>query len=360
MGGILPIGLIFFAQVPFEAAVRDFILVFVSIFWEAFPFIVLGAVIAGVVEEMIPQQLLARFIPRNRPLAIGLGAFLGLIFPMCECGIIVVMRRLLRKGLPLSCCVSYILAGPIINPVVLMSTFVAFRGMENATDTSGHLLHQMGSWWMVSLRAGLGWLVAVGTSLIVEWQWRHYGTELLVPLGAASKDDDAVTSGPRGSIFKRLANISATALHDFIDISVFLTLGALIAAAVRFGLTRDDIVNLSQNYPFLSIVLMMGLAVALCLCSEADAFVAASFIYLRPASKVAFLVLGPMFDFKLLLMYTRVFRYRLIVTIFTAVVIQVFLYSLLTHVAWEQGWLDAVGGAIQQVVPFAHFSGSSS
>src|SRR5437764_450349 len=131
------------------------------------PFIVLGAVIAGIVEELIPQQLLARFIPRSRPLAIALGGLLGLIFPMCECGIIVVMRRLLRKGLPLSCCVSYILAGPIINPVVIMSTFVAFRSMELATDSSGQLLHQMGSWWMVGLRCGLGWLVAVGTALIV-------------------------------------------------------------------------------------------------------------------------------------------------------------------------------------------------
>src|SRR5919205_650602 len=90
------------------------------------PFIVLGAVIAGVLEELVPQQLIARLIPKNRALAIAMSALLGLVFPMCECGIVPVMRRLLRKGLPLGCCAAYLLAGPIINAVVMASTWFAF------------------------------------------------------------------------------------------------------------------------------------------------------------------------------------------------------------------------------------------
>ena len=82
-----------------EANVRDFILDFTSILYEALPFVILGAVFAGFVEEFVPQRLVTRFIPRNRTLAIAASGLLGLLFPMCECGIIVVMRRLLRKGL---------------------------------------------------------------------------------------------------------------------------------------------------------------------------------------------------------------------------------------------------------------------
>src|SRR5262249_18340706 len=108
------------------------------------PFIVLGAVIAGILEEFIPHSLITRLVPRRRFLAIVMGALLGILFPMCECGIIPVMRRLLRKGLPLSCCVAYLLAGPIINLVVMLSTYWAFSGMENTTDTKGHLTYQMG------------------------------------------------------------------------------------------------------------------------------------------------------------------------------------------------------------------------
>src|SRR5262249_35007368 len=120
-------------------------------------------------------------------------------------------------------------------------------------------------------------------------------------------------------------------LHDFIDITVYLCLGALLAASVRLWLTHDTIEDLSKNYAVLTIVLMMGVAVLLCLCSEADAFVAASFTKLVPAAKVSFLVLGPMLDLKLYFMYTRVFRPRLIWTIISSVVVQVLVYSLLLH-----------------------------
>src|SRR6267154_2585107 len=115
---------------PVEDQVRYFIICFTSILYEALPFIVLGALIAGVLEELVPQELIAKLVPRNRPLAIAMSCLLGLVFPMCECGIVPVMRRLLRKGLPLSCCVAYMMAGPIINPIVLMSTYYAFTNYD--------------------------------------------------------------------------------------------------------------------------------------------------------------------------------------------------------------------------------------
>jgi uncharacterized protein len=93
--------------------------------------------------------------------------------------------------------------------------------------------------------------------------------------------------------------------------------------------------DLSRNHSVLAILLMMAIAVVLCLCSEADAFVAASFTKLVPAAKLSFLVLGPMFDIKLYMMYTRVFRPRLIWTIILAVVVQVFVYCLLLHLYWQ-------------------------
>jgi uncharacterized membrane protein YraQ (UPF0718 family) len=195
----------------------------------------------------------------------------------------------------------------------------------------------MGGLWMAGLRAGLAFLVAVGTALIVERLHQKYGNKLLVPLAvpvkqAGAEDDTEAAGRPVG---QRLANIAETALHDFIDITVFLILGALLAASVRLFMGPETIAELSRNHAIGAIGLMMALAVVLCLCSEADAFVAASFVTLRPSAKLAFLVLGPMLDFKLYLMYTRVFRPRLIYTIFLSVIVQVFVYSYITHLLWE-------------------------
>lgn len=339
-----------------QQLVQDFIVTFTSILYEAMPFIVLGAVIAGVLEEIVPQQMIARLVPKNRFLAISLSALLGLIFPMCECGIVPVMRRLLRKGLPLGCCVSYLLAGPIINPIVILSTIVAFQAPDDPTWLSAFEAGR--GQLIVVFRVLGGFIVAVLTAFIVERVYRKHGNSLLTPLArppaplpspangndvpppiasespAEEHQEEEEASHVKPTLWKRLSNISETALHDFVDITVFLILGALLAATTRMFLTHSDIERLSTSYPVVVILAMMGLAIALCLCSEADAFVAASFTSLPPSAKIAFLVLGPMADLKLYMMYTRVFRPRLIYTIFGSVIVLSFIYSLVIHQIW--------------------------
>src|SRR5205807_1530730 len=131
-----------------------------------------------------------------------------------ECGIIVVMKRLLRKGLPLSVCVAYMLAGPVINFVVMTSTFVAFSSYDQPgkNDVLG------GPWLVVAWRVGLSYIVACITALVVDWQWQKHGKRLLHPsvlhgLQAPAQESDSIA---RRSWSEKLNNISQTALHDFV------------------------------------------------------------------------------------------------------------------------------------------------
>jgi uncharacterized membrane protein YraQ (UPF0718 family) len=322
------------------------IVIFTSIIYEALPFVVLGVVLAGLLEEFVPQQLILKFIPKKKvlvALAICLGGLLGLLFPMCECGIIPVMRRLLRKGVPLSVCVCYMLAGPIINIVVVLSTLAAFSGQDIPLDGDRVLPLNVA---FTGFRVGLGYIVACLTSIVVEWQFRKYGNALLAPLAIADTQAheplDTEGGAPPRSWSERISNITETAIHDFIDIMAFLVLGAFIAAMARLILPSLGVEDALRRGPVVAILVMMALAVAFCLCSEADAFVAANFqpVGLWPyAAKIAFLTLGPMLDFKLYFMYTRVFRKRLIVTIILCVVVQVFCYSVVLHYVSE-AWLN--------------------
>jgi uncharacterized membrane protein YraQ (UPF0718 family) len=328
-----------FTPVGNAPAFQKLIYYFTGILYEAMPFIVLGVVIAGLLEELVPQRIITRIIPQNRILAIAIGGTLGVLFPMCECGIIPVMRRLLRKGVPLSCCVCYMLAGPIINVVVMLSTFVAFTSSTDVyvfTLLPGWSFDVPFAFLMMAMRMGLGFLVAFNTSLIVEWQFRKHGIRLLSPrsigevnTGAASEQD--AEPAARKTPVERVANISETALHDFVDIMVFLIIGAMLAALTRILLPRTVLADILNVQPALAIAVMMGLAILLCICSEADAFVAASFASVPATAKLGFLVLGPMLDLKLYMMFTRVFRPRLIWTIILALIVQVFLYTTLFH-----------------------------
>lgn len=321
--------------------ILDFILTFSAVLWEAMPFIVLGAVVAGILEEFLPQQAITKFLPKAVVPSVMIGAVLGLVFPMCECGIVVVMRRLLRKGLPLSCCIAYMLAGPIINLVVIFSTWIAFKD------------HKIGP-EVVGLRVGIGFLVAVITGLVVQTLWVKHGTKLLAPAAMPPAREpkkslsldvvEAPAAKPKRTVMQRLSNISSTAMHDFVDITVFLILGAVLAAFAKQYITSEQIETLSTTEPFLAIPAMMLMAVLMCLCSEADAFVAASFTKMHISAKLAFLTLGPMLDLKLLLMYTRVFKPRLILTIVTCVTIQVLLYCFAVHVIYRNnGWTGMPG-----------------
>ena len=254
--------------------IQDFVISFTAILWEAFPFVVIGAILAGMLEELVPQQLIAKFVPKSAVLATMLGGVLGLAFPMCECGIVAVMRRLLRKGMPLGTCIAYMLAGPIINLIVISSTYVAFEP------------HQIGT-QMVVARCGLGFFVAVSTALFVQYSYRDTWRTLLTPEATPPAVPGMETLDESGrpkkkSAFARLAAISETSLHDFVDIMVFLILGSILASLAKLQFDSSDLRDLSQSYPTVVILVMMGMAIVMCLCSEADAFVAASFTTLAP------------------------------------------------------------------------------
>jgi uncharacterized membrane protein YraQ (UPF0718 family) len=327
-----------------EFNVNDFLQSFVSIVWEAFPFVVLGALIAGILEEVVPQQAISKIIPKNTILAVGIGSCLGLIFPMCECGIVPVMRRLLRKGLPLGTCVAYMLAGPVINPIVISSTWVAFQK------------HGIGP-EMVGLRTGMAFVVAFIAASIVQFFYNRDGNKLLTRSAMPQNDNpfnlpgldspqvhpSEIRAGEKRPLSRRLFNISETALHDFKDIMVFLSLGAVLASFAKMYLNAKMIQEISTGFPAGTILGMMILSIIMCLCSEADAFVAASFKTMAPSAKLSFLVLGPMFDLKLLLMFTRVFRRKTILIIVISVFIQVFVYSLAVHYLWDSLFGDVAG-----------------
>ena len=114
----------------------------------------IGTLLSGVIDAFVPAERIEAILPANRTAAIALSGLLGVIFPMCECGVVPVIRRLVRKGLPVSCGLTYLLAAPIVNPIVALSTFAAFRGQHPGA--------------MTSFRVALGFAVAVAFGFIVE------------------------------------------------------------------------------------------------------------------------------------------------------------------------------------------------
>jgi uncharacterized membrane protein YraQ (UPF0718 family) len=127
-------------------------------------------------------------------------------------------------------------------------------------------------------------------------------------------------------------------MDDFLAVGHYLVIGAFIAALAQTYIDRSSFLSLTAA-PVSSVVLMMALAILLNLCSEADAFIAASFQGLMPiAAQMAFLLTGPMFDLKLLLMYQSVFKRRAIVVLATLILTGIMAIAVL---------LEMINGVLQ-------------
>jgi uncharacterized protein len=243
----------------------------------------------------VPASTFARITRLPRPMQLPAAALSGIAFPVCECGSVPVARRLVSKGLAPSAAVTFMLAAPILNPVVVASTFVAYRGRDSL-------------WTMVLGRMGLGFIVAMA----VGWVVGNVRKGDLLRARPADDEDVADEDEPRWSRF--FGHLSG----DFVFMGRFLVMGAAIAAAVQTFVPQSVIDGVAGT-PVLDLVAMMALAFLLSLCSESDAFVAASFVQFGPAAQLSFLVFGPMVDMKLAALYagtySRGFLRTVIITV---------------------------------------------
>jgi hypothetical protein len=265
---------------------HTFAAVVTAIVLEAAPFLLLGSLAAGLVEVLAPEGALERLLPASLPGRILAGLLAGLILPSCECGMVPLARRLLRKGLPVAAAVPYMLAGPVVNPVCLLSTWVAYRG----------------DWTMVLLRVALVLLPAGALGWILG---RKQAPEILAP---SLETVEACGCGCGAAHGPRLWAVLRHAAEEFLDMGRFLVFGALASAAFKVFLPQAALESLAGT-PALAVPAMMLLAVLLSVCSQADAFVAASLTMFPRSAHLAFLALGPMLDLKLVPAYLTVFRW---------------------------------------------------
>jgi uncharacterized membrane protein YraQ (UPF0718 family) len=261
------------------AWIRNLLIVFGSLLVEAVPFVVLGAFVSAAIEVLVPASAFARIGRLPRALQSPAAALAGVTFPVCECGSVPVARRLVAKGLAPSAAVTFMLAAPIVNPVVVASTFVAYRGRDTL-------------WVMVGGRFLLGLAVAV----VVGWVIGARRPEDLLRRSTSIEAHEVADADARWQRF--FGHLSG----DVVFMARFLIVGAAIAATIQ-TFVPQTIVDGLASLPVLSLVAMMALAYLMSLCSESDAFVAASFVSFGPGPQLAFLVFGPMVDTKLTALY---------------------------------------------------------
>ncbi|APT84377.1 hypothetical protein CAQU_04040 [Corynebacterium aquilae DSM 44791] len=263
----------------------------VAITLQALPFLVLGVLVSAAIATVAPVELIRRITPRSSFLTVPLTTTAAIALPGCECSSVPVARSLMSRGISPAAALSFMLAAPSLNPVVIVSTAVAFY------DLPAMAWARFGASFVAVLLAGWLWL-AVGDNSGLKKRIAGVSDENEAGCNCAHPVAEAGSS-------RRVAFVHA-ALADLTQAGGFLVIGAMIAAMVKVFVPITWFVTVGKE-PLMAIALMAVLAILLALCSEADAFVAASFTAVSPTAQLVFLVVGPVIDIKLISMQSGTF-----------------------------------------------------
>ncbi|MGE5828607.1 MAG: permease [Micromonosporaceae bacterium] len=264
---------------------QTLITVFVSIIVQATPFLVLGTLASAALTAFVPARWSTRALPQRPAVAVPVAGLAGVVLPVSECGSVPVAGALVRRGVAPAAAFAFLLAAPAINPVVLVSTAVAFPGRPS----------------MVFARL----VASLAAAVIMGWLWLRFGRpEWLAPLGPSARqgigDPHTATGWPA---------FWASCRQDVVAAGGFLVIGAFAAASLNVTFSPRWLEAVAAE-PAFAVVALALLAVLLSICSEADAFVAASLSQFSLTARLAFLVVGPMVDLKLFAMQVGSFGPR--------------------------------------------------
>ncbi|CAM3873639.1 hypothetical protein BAQ48_01655 [Bacillus luti] len=276
--------------------------VFLSITFEAIPFILLGVVISSLIQVFLTEDMIQKVLPKTPIVAMMPAVFVGIVFPMCECVIVPIVRRLIQKGLPLHVGIVILLSAPIMNPVVLLSTVYAFPKNDV----------------IVYARFGITILVALFIGLLVYYCYR--GKNILkhveVPVQKKQK--------------KSWRDVVNHTVDEFFDTGKYLLIGAFLASVFQTFFDRNILDTVAHN-EVIAPIIMMGFGYVLSICSAADAFIAASFGHVFSTKSIlAFLVFGPMLDLKNTLMLFAYFQKRFVFFLIGIVILSVYIILQIT------------------------------
>jgi uncharacterized protein len=325
--------------------------IFLSLLVEAIPFLLLGVLFSSLLLFLVDERKLLKIIPKNPLLGALVGSFVGFLFPVCECGNVPVARRFIMQGIPTPVAISFLLAAPTINPIVIWSTWTAFRDQPE----------------IVFLRVVLSLLIATGVGYIFSFQKdltpivqpaiarylkfnpptstdtrrsTNTGKSTLLQSGTyilggqaggqitRISPNEETSSNPQKPLRDKLQLVLENIIQELRELGAVMVLGSAVAAAIQVMAPRDLILSLGAG-PVSSIIAMLILAVVVSICSTVDSFFALSFASaFTGGSLLAFLVFGPMVDIKGIGLMLSIFKPRALFYLFMLAGQLTFLFTL--------------------------------
>lgn len=292
--------------------IKNIAIIFLSIFFESLPFLLLGSFISSIIERYVSNDTIVKIIPKNVVFGSIVGVILGFFLPACDCAVIPISKRLIKKKVPINVSIAFMLSSPIINPVVLLSTYYAFYKSNFS---------------IFVFRIILGILIALIVGIIMGIIFKN-GVVKNKAIDLEDEEDCCCHDEKKG-VFNDIVFIMKHTIYDSLDVVKYLMFGAIIASLVQV-IVPHNIILFFGNNNILSVIILMLFAYLISLCSTSDSFVGKSLLSsFGNQAILAYLLLGPMIDIKNTIVLLGNFKKKFVLTLISCIFIFVFILSIL-------------------------------
>lgn len=287
-----------------------FNMVFLSILIQAIPFILIGILVSSILQIAIPSETIVKLFPQKKATGFIMAIFAGVFFPICDCAIVPVAARLIKKGVSLPVAITFMLSAPLVNPIVIASTLYAFPKQPS----------------IAFFRVSIGILIAVIVGVI----FLFFGEKKSILKRSLDNthcccDCSSNRVQNKMGVIKKLELIFMHASNEFFQVGKFLIIGAFFSSLFQVCISKEIFNNLG-GHKFLSLLVMMLAAFVFSICSTSDAFIAKTFSFqFSTGAILGFLVLGPMIDIKNMLMLLASFKKSFVIKLITTIFLVTFL-----------------------------------
>ncbi|GEM80760.1 SO_0444 family Cu/Zn efflux transporter [Vibrio superstes] len=311
---------------------------FIDLFLESAPWMLLGLVIAGLLKEWIPTDLLTKHLGGKGPKTTIKAAFIGAPLPLCSCGVIPAAMGLRRSGASKSATTSFLVATP-----------------ETGIDSISVSYALLGP-YMAIIRPIAAISSAILAGLLVGKEDEEFVNKQAISREktptvsccsskrAQQKEEvktSCCSSKPQAPLNKtaieKLQSGLKFAATDLVkDISTWLLIGLSFAALIQTYIETDFLAEWGGS--IWSMLVMVAISVPMYICATASTPIAAGLLMsgISPGAILVFMLAGPATNIATLGVVGKELGKRSLVAYLVGVVGMAIVFGLLTDYLVEE------------------------
>lgn len=317
----------------------EFLSALINMLAEMAPYLLFGFLVAGMLYAFVPSSFYRNHLSRPGFVSVLKAALIGVPLPLCSCGVLPTAVSLRRNGASKGAATSFLIATP-----------------QTGLDSIAATFSLLGSAFAV-IRPVAALVTAFIGGMLVDREDKACEMD-------ACKEVDTIEAPATHGFWCRLKDALRYGFVDMIqNIGKWLVIGLVIAAMITV-FVPDGFFTIFAEYPLLSMIAVVIVAVPMYVCSTGSIPIALSLMLkgLSPGAAFVLLMAGPAANFASIIIVGKSLGKRAAATYLATIVVGAILIGMCIDYLMPREWftMPLVAGESQCCIHVGLFPGICS